>query len=79
MQKNTVLHLSKLIAEILRKKPTDSDELKLYFEKEKWDEIEPKLAEHIYLYIVSSPFISKLTLNRAMGLTSSFDMFSGDV
>lgn len=29
LQKNTVLHLSKTIVEILRKKPTDSDELKI--------------------------------------------------
>jgi len=31
------------------------------------------------MYITSSGFLSKLTLNRAMGLTSSFDIFTHDV
>lgn len=48
-KKFTVLQLAKVIVEILRKKVTDATELKKFFDKEKWDEIEPSVAESVYL------------------------------
>lgn len=76
----TVTDISKVLIEIMMRSPTVKETLKKHFNQELWQHKDLKIEtiEALYLYIIDSPKVSQISLNRSMLLPSSFDMYSND-